>query len=815
MKHYQRFFTLMIAFALSYSPFFSFSQICNPTESWLPTSYPGTNARQIAEMNGNLYTVNFHVPRQEYVLFKFDGFQWTEMSAIPVGGVNYALAAYKGQIYLGGTFTPSSTQIPNTEGIIRWDSTTNTWSDVGGGTDGYLFAMEVYQGDLYIGGNFQTVGGNIAARSIAKWDGNSWDTLKNQSLVDPDNYIQSFEIWNNKLIVGGKFVMIGDSNIVQYDTTSGWTGFGISPDREVEEMAVYNGDLIAYGAWIDFFGGQFMTQIARWDGTAWQPMGMGPGDFVGLRDMIEYDGDLWVTGSNSNYMIGGLAFDGMARWDGTQWHLVTGFIGHGYDMVNYQDRLYLAGNFTSSCNDPMDHFSKLCSVNECQTVSGNVFQDDNGNCTFDTGEFPMNQQWVNIGNYATLTDMNGDFSLLVDTGAYTVDITSLPTNYTASCPVNGYNVTLGNATNGANNLNFGLTPTPNVEDLSVSITTFFFRPGFDTRIYLDYKNEGTVAQNPQVDLTHDLLLSYNGMASPAISSQAANVLTWLPGAVNPTQGGGMWAEVNTPVSANLGDTVCNSVLITPMANDGTPANNSDTAKSIITGSYDPNDKQVSPAGEGENGEIPLNTKKLTYKIRFQNTGTDTAFTVVIRDEIDEDLDLTTLTTLGASHGWSFEVEEDRRVKWTFENILLPDSNINEPASHGYVSYTIELKENLPVDTRIENTAGIYFDFNPPIITNTTVNTLVVDNTRIDKLAEHSELKIWPQPAINFVNFESEKPIFKGQIHLFDLQGRKISMTTGLSGTRFRIPVMEIPKGVYVFRLIDENGATASGKLIID
>jgi hypothetical protein len=62
------------------------------------------------------------------------------------------------------------------------------------------------------------------------------------------------------------------------------------------------------------------------------------------------------------------------------------------------------------------------------------------------------------------------------------------------------------------------------------------------------------------------------------------------------------------------------------------------------------------------------------------------------------------------------------VAWTFDNILLPDSNVNEPESHGYVKFTIELKDSIPQDTKIENFAGIYFDFNDPVITNTTFVT---------------------------------------------------------------------------------------------
>src|SRR5690606_19417277 len=112
-----------------------------------------------------------------------------------------------------------------------------------------------------------------------------------------------------------------------------------------------------------------------------------------------------------------------------------------------------------------------------------------------------------------------------------------------------------------------------------------------------------------------------------------------------------------------------------------------------------------------------------YLIRFQNTGNDTAFTVVVRDTLDANLDVTTLNLLGYSHPMEFKVSDQGMLTFTFNNILLPDSNINEPASHGYIEYNIQSKKDLDFGTEIKNTAYIYFDFNPPIITNTTLNTI--------------------------------------------------------------------------------------------
>jgi uncharacterized repeat protein (TIGR01451 family) len=139
---------------------------------------------------------------------------------------------------------------------------------------------------------------------------------------------------------------------------------------------------------------------------------------------------------------------------------------------------------------------------------------------------------------------------------------------------------------------------------------------------------------------------------------------------------------------------------------------------LITGSYDPNDKKGLPTGVGPNNLVAPNGK-IDYKIRFQNTGTDTAFTVVIRDTLDSDLDIFSVVSGVSSHPYSFEIYGPRVLQWTFSNILLPDSTTNEPESNGFVTFTVNQVNDLLDGTEISNTADIYFDFNASIITNTT------------------------------------------------------------------------------------------------
>lgn len=141
------------------------------------------------------------------------------------------------------------------------------------------------------------------------------------------------------------------------------------------------------------------------------------------------------------------------------------------------------------------------------------------------------------------------------------------------------------------------------------------------------------------------------------------------------------------------------------------------------GSYDPNDKQGFPLGLGDEHYI-LRGTDLEYLIRFQNTGTDTAFLVVIRDTLSPLLDISAIRPGAASHDYSFEVYGDRVVQFRFNNILLPDSTVNEAASHGFVAFRVSPVTGLDDGTQLHNKAGIYFDFNEPVITNLTTHTIV-------------------------------------------------------------------------------------------
>jgi hypothetical protein len=145
---------------------------------------------------------------------------------------------------------------------------------------------------------------------------------------------------------------------------------------------------------------------------------------------------------------------------------------------------------------------------------------------------------------------------------------------------------------------------------------------------------------------------------------------------------------------------------------------------VTTCSYDPNDKSVMPLEDVATPYTDIYSD-LTYNIRFQNTGTDTAFLVVIKDTLSPFLDLSTFNVVSSSHPVMATLGvHDRIATFTFENIQLPDSIIDEPASHGFVRYNIRPLSGLPDSTDITNTSYIYFDYNEPVQTNTTLSHLI-------------------------------------------------------------------------------------------
>jgi len=197
------------------------------------------------------------------------------------------------------------------------------------------------------------------------------------------------------------------------------------------------------------------------------------------------------------------------------------------------------------------------------------------------------------------------------------------------------------------------------------------------------------------------------------------VITWAYPPTAPGAGGSIQLWLLPDSSATLGDTLYSSLSIGPF-NDTVPSNNILPLHQLLSNAWDPNEKLVSPSGR-----IAAGTE-LTYTIHFQNTGNAPAANVVVKDTLDNNLDILSLAVLGSSHPVNFSMNGQGIATFTFYNIQLPDSGSDLQGSNGYVSFRIKTKNGLPAQTVINNIAGIYFDTNPAVLTNTASNIIALD-----------------------------------------------------------------------------------------
>ncbi|MEM9835040.1 MAG: T9SS type A sorting domain-containing protein [Bacteroidota bacterium] len=236
----------------------------------------------------------------------------------------------------------------------------------------------------------------------------------------------------------------------------------------------------------------------------------------------------------------------------------------------------------------------------------------------------------------------------------------------------------------------------------------------------------------------------------------------------------------------------------------------------IIGSYDPNDKLAAPKGYAAQNYIVAD-QPIDYQIRFQNTGNDTAFLVVIRDTISELLDLTTFELLSTTHDVKVEFDTTRGLAFIFENIMLPDSFVNEPASNGSVSFRIHPVADLGPGTEIENTASIYFDFNEAIVTNTYLHTVEEDFVAVfDFTPTVERLNVVPNPTAGpaYIDLPPALTGEKLELQIVDALGRVVQQYQYGDGERPEADLSRLPAGWYSLRLTSATQLVGIGPVLL-
>lgn len=362
-------------------------------------------------------------------------------------------------------------------------------------------------------------------------------------------------------------------------------------------------------------------------------------------------------------------------------------------------------------------------------------------------------------------------------------------------------------------LYFPITVTQGYNDVTVSIVSQNPppRPGFVYTEKVVYRNLGLTPTSGSLTFNKDSIVTITNVSQAGtVANSSGFTYAFTNLAPNETRFIYVTMLVPTIPTVSLGDVVTNIASISAPADDINLENNSFSNSQIIVGSYDPNDKMESHGGRIFIDDYDADDY-LYYTIRFQNEGTASAEFVIIEDVLDAQIDESTLEMVSASHNYVM-TRMDNQVSWDFRNINLPPASVNESGSMGYVTFRVQLNPGIVLGDVVPNTASIFFDFNPPIITNT-FNTEFVAPLSTTTFA-NGNFAMYPNPAHSTVEISLQNTNDRIEmIRIFDVMGKQIqSIKTSTSVQT--VDVSELARGIYMVQITTDTNLTTTGKLVI-
>ncbi len=327
-----------------------------------------------------------------------------------------------------------------------------------------------------------------------------------------------------------------------------------------------------------------------------------------------------------------------------------------------------------------------------------------------------------------------------------------------------------------------------------------------------YKNLGIQAASGTINYTKDPLTDITSVSQSGIVNipggftfDFTNLAPFETRSINVIQ------SVPAIPAVNIGDFLTNSVTISAPSNDINSSNNQFSLTQEVVAAYDPNDKM-----EAHGGKIAVNQFSnqdfLYYTIRFQNTGTANAINVRIEDFLDAQLNPATIRVISASHNYIME-RIDNHVIWHFNYIQLPGMYQSEELSKGYVTFMIKPNAGFAAGDLIPNTADIYFDSNPAIVTNT-FNTLFTNTLGLGTLNE-SNFTMYPNPAKDrlTISIQNSAHLLDAVI-VYDMVGKKVKEVRDIAAPLSNINLTGLASGIYTVDIQTDNNFRVTRKLII-
>ena len=451
-----------------------------------------------------------------------------------------------------------------------------------------------------------------------------------------------------------------------------------------------------------------------------------------------------------------------------------------------------------ACLDDSDRLNIYHQIVREIPLEGRVFVNDDFGCDYDAESINLSGLLVQVdpGPHYIYTRSDGSFRTWLADGEYTVNVDP-GLRWETSCDSDNQIVKITDGLNIEGDPHFPVLPKFNLRDVDVSVVCGRARPGRDLTWLVKVCNTGTMPFSGRLRLEFDDRLEFRwSSVEPDVAE--GNELIWSLPMLSINGCATFAVRCDIPQDMSLGEILCANADADAEADDETPESHFDELCIEVTTGFDPNDIQVWPRGEGAKGEIAQDVKTLSYMIRFQNTGNDTTFNVVVRDTLPAELDVRRIRFGASSHEYSVDLLNNHILEFTFADIMLPDSTEDLLGSQGFLKYRIDLVEGLAAGTQLQNRAGIYFDFNEVVLTNYAVTTIAEEATSVEDDMPSAGLLCAPNPASGSVVIEGI-PVDVEALSIVDVFGRIVMQFATQGRERVQFSADSLAPGVYIIR----------------
>lgn len=722
---------------------------------------------------GNLYAVsdddNLYVAEKELVR-KWNGMFWSTLPPLPTSVYTIDdLAVLDSTLYVIAINGITST-------VDLYTFTGQGWS-MSPIPGSMAVAMDVVQGSIYFSGIY-----NGAPAPVYTYDGTNFIAAGNVDQTSFANNANNFLEHNGALYAGMNGLSTANPTAIRkYNAGSNaWElavhfTQGTSTTNDGFKLFEYSGDLWAVET------GQGPTVYKVKDDTIFYQ-----GKLPHTADAItEYQGEIMFSGSAAG--LGGTA---ITRFDGSAFSSVIGPAdAQASDTLNGE--YYVFSKTQSNFNGFLYNYAYRIS-GSFSSLNGYTFQDLNSDCYRNSTEVELPNAIISLSGFSTASNRNGFYSFSMPAGSYSIDTAFLPSivakNFNMNCSL-PLSITVGSQQSLTQDIGFTNNVPTDLQTFISPYSGWRARQGFNESYKVDVNNAGSSTASI-VDVTIEVPSTVNiSSINPTPSASSGNTYTFNFLNIQPleTRTISIVAEIDTAQNS-IGDTLMWVSSLGTISGDADLSDNGDTIIQRVVGAYDPNDKQASAS------QIAPGTDKIDYHIRFQNTGTDTAYKVTVIDTLDLSLPITRIVINSASHPYSLSVVNNILI-WEFENIMLPDSGADYLGSQGYVRFSAGINSSMGVGDTIDNDAEIYFDYQDPVHTNH-AKTAIVENVSLPEFYNKvNGLQVYPNPSsdVLYIKNVTDENI---EVLLIDITGKVVEELKLVGNGEETLEVNSLAKGVY-------------------